>query len=163
KPDKVEDGTVPVYTEAMARLAGVEKATSEKLFENLRDKGQGGTGTGGGEGGGGGTGTGNSKGPGNRAPPSERRQRVLPLHMVFDTRSGEDYRLQLQSLQAILAIPDGPPGPDGQQKYLVFRDLRPRAKPAPEDLRAIQRIFWVDNRPESVGNLARALGLTEVP
>jgi hypothetical protein len=163
KPEKVEDGTVPVYTEAMARLAGVEKATSEKLFENLRDKGQGGTGTGGGKGTGVGTGTGGSKGPGNRAPLSERQQRVLRWNMVFDTRSGDDYRLQLQSLQAIVAIPDGPPDADGQQKYLVFRDLRRGAKPAPEDLRAIQRIFWVDNRPESVSNLARSLDLKEVP
>src|SRR5262249_60328078 len=81
KPEKVEDGTVPVYTEAMARLAGVEKATSEKRFENLRDKGQGGSGSGGGKGDGVGTGTGGAKGPGNRAPLSQRQKPVLRSHI----------------------------------------------------------------------------------
>ncbi|HKM55969.1 MAG TPA: hypothetical protein VJY33_21360, partial [Isosphaeraceae bacterium] len=83
-------------------------------------------------------------------------KRVLRWTMIFDTRNGEDYRVQLQALGAILAIPG-----DGQ--YLVIKDLRPPVRPVPEDLKKIQRIFWIDNRPDSVGPLGAALGLPRPP
>src|SRR5205814_1983334 len=51
--------------------------------------------------------------------------------------------------------------PDGQ--YLVMRDLKPPVAPAAEDVKQIQLIWWIDDRPESVRDLAQALGLREVP
>lgn len=78
-------------------------------------------------------------------------------NMVFDTRNGDDYRKQLESLGAILAIPEK----DGQ--YRVIRNLTPPVKPEAEDLQKLQRIFWVDDNAQSVRNLATALQLPETP
>lgn len=155
--DETGDPILESGSTALANLSDIRQDTAKLLMSNLRDKGKGGTGTGGGQGTGTGTGTGSAKGPGSKAPLSERQKRVLRWNMVFDTRNGEDYRRQLQALGAILAIPS----PDGQ--YLVIRDLRPPARPAAEDLQKLQRIFWVDSTPQSVHNLASALGLSGVP
>jgi len=78
-------------------------------------------------------------------------------NMVFDTKNGDDYRKQLEALGAILAIPEK----DGQ--YRVIRHLTPPVKPEAEDLRNLQRIFWVDDNAQSVRNLAGALQLPDVP
>jgi hypothetical protein len=153
-----QDGAIAEYTEAMGRLANLEKETQDKLVRSL---GKGGTGSGGGKGGGVGTGTGDARGSG-RGTLDERQKRVLRWNLVFDTRNGEDYRLQLQSLGAILGIPLGVGG-DGKMQYAIARDLRPPVRPVPEDILAIKRIFWIDNQPESVANLARALGLPSAP
>jgi hypothetical protein len=77
----------------------------------------------------------------------------------FETRDGgHDYARQLHVLGAILAIPR----PDGQ--YTVIRDLKQRpAQGKIEDIATIRRIFWVDNKPESVQSLAQALQLDRVP
>src|SRR5581483_11715541 len=149
--DNDQQGAITEYTEAMGQLANLEKETQEKLIRSL---GKGGPGSGGGKGAGVGTGVGDAKGSGKRGTMEERQRRVLRWNMVFDTRHGEDYRLQLQSLGAILAIPAGK-GPDGQEQFLVIRDLRPgiRLPDKPEDLTSIKRIFWVDGRPESIGPL----------
>jgi hypothetical protein len=157
--DDSKDGAIADYTEAMGRMADLEKAMQDKL---LRSLGKGGPGSGGGKGGRVGTGTGDDRGPGSRAPLDERQKRVIRWNMVFDTRHGEDYRLQLQSLGAILAVPAGV-GADGLVQYHVIRDLRPPARPVQEDLRNIKRVFWVDNRPESVGPLMEALRLPPAP
>jgi hypothetical protein len=159
--DNDQQGAITEYTEAMGQLAKLEKETQDKLIRSL---GQGGPGSGGGKGAGVGKGIGDGKGDGNRGTMEQRAKRMLRWNMVFDTRHGEDYRLQLQSLGAILAIPAGK-GPDGQQQFFVIRDLRPGVKlpDKPEDLTSIKRIFWVDGRPESIGPLAKALGLREMP
>src|SRR5262249_55430651 len=127
KPEKSEDGVID-YTEAMARLQGVEKATTEKWLDNLRDKGKGGDGSAGGKGRGVGAGTGDARGSGDKKAMDERVKRMLRWNLVFDTRNGEDYRVQLQALGAILAIPTGP------EQYVVLRDLKPGTRPAQEDL-----------------------------
>jgi hypothetical protein len=77
----------------------------------------------------------------------------------IETRDGgNDYARQLHALGAILAIPQ----PDGQ--YLIVRDLTKRpARGQIEDIGGIQRIFWVDNKPESVRSLVTALQLDRVP
>ena len=94
----------------------------------------------------GGNGTGDGSGDGKML--SQRQKRVLRWTMIFDTRSGDDYRVQLLAMGAILGIP----GPDGQ--YRVVRDLKQKpAKPQVEDLKKINRIFWVDDRPDSIGPL----------
>jgi hypothetical protein len=85
---------------------------------------------------------------------NERQKRVLRWTMMFDTRTGDDYRVQLLALGAILGIP----GPDGQ--YRIIRDLKQKpARLETEDLKKINRIFWVDDRPDSIGPLAQALGI----
>jgi hypothetical protein len=156
RPEKQDEG-ITDYTESISRLAKLEQGIQKNLIESMRDKGKGGDGTGGGQGDGQGTGTGDARGSGNKKAMDERVKRMLRWNLVFDTRNGEDYRLQLQSLGAIVAIPTGP------DQYMVLKDLRPGAKPAQEDLKNMNRIWWVDNREQSVGNLARALQLPAVP
>ncbi|HZT82036.1 MAG TPA: hypothetical protein VFA26_17550, partial [Gemmataceae bacterium] len=91
---------------------------------------------------------------------SKREKRVLRWTMIFDTVNGDDYARQLHGLGAILAIPK--PGPTPQ--YEVLRDLSKRpAKGKVEDLADIKRIYWVDNKPESVRSLSLALRLDQVP
>jgi hypothetical protein len=82
--------------------------------------------------------------------------------MIFSTQNGEDYLRQLRDIKpgtgAILAIPLG------NRKYEVLRDLSHLpAKGKEEDLADIKNIFWVDEQPESVANLARALGIKPPP
>jgi hypothetical protein len=90
---------------------------------------------------------------------SERKPRKDRWVLNFETRDGgNDYARQLQALGAILAIPQ----PDGG--YLIIRDLQRRpVRGQIEDIATIQRIFWVDNKPESVRSLAVALQLDRVP
>jgi len=135
---------------AAASLAKVRDDLRQDLMKGLSDPG-----SGGGKGGGDGTGVGKGKGPGTGTM-SDRQKRVLRWTMIFDTQNGADYRNQLQALGAILAIPS----PDG--RYLVIRNLA-QPRPQPEDVSKIQRIFWIDERPESVGPLMRAMGLNAVP
>ena len=78
--------------------------------------------------------------------------------MTFNTQNGDDYLNQLRDIKpgngAILAIPAG------SGKYEVIRDLAKRpAQGQVEDIGTIKRISWVDDKPESVAGLARALGI----
>jgi hypothetical protein len=143
--------------------AEVEKLT--KLSDDVRKKlfrgvaagaGQGGPGRDGGKDSGKDKGVGKASGDGKERG-TIRQKRVLRWTLVFSTVNGEDYRRQLKALGAILAIPDGAGG------YLVLRELERNAQPQREDLDKIQRIFWVDDRPESVTGLAQALGLRDIP
>ena len=77
--------------------------------------------------------------------------------MMFDTRDGRDYLQQLAALKAFVAVPTA-------SGYQVIRELN--ARPAVgkvEDLKDLKRIFWVDNRPESIRPLAEALGVKPIP
>jgi hypothetical protein len=124
----------------------------QKLARGLAPKGAPGRGNGPGPG------SGDEAGPGGGN--IDRRNRPLRWALVFNTRNGNDYLRQLEAFGAILAIPD-PRHPDG---YLVIRDLRRvPAEPQPEDIAKIERIFWIDDKPESVGSLSRALGLKAPP
>jgi hypothetical protein len=97
-------------------------------------------------------------GPDKLLPDNVRKQRMLRWTMVFDTKDGADYAKQLDALGAILAVP----ADDG--KFLVIRDLKQRpVKPVEEDIKTIQRIFWVDDRTDSVAPLAKALQLKDTP
>ena len=84
---------------------------------------------------------------------------MLRWSMIFDTRTGMDYLNQLRGLGAILAIPTGADG----KTYKIVRNLHPPAKLLDEDISKINRIFWVDDRPESVRSLMSALGYRQVP
>lgn len=127
-------------------ISKVGQDASARLMQQV------GKGTGTGTGGTGPKGTGGTGGDGRIL--SERQKRVLRWTMMFDTRTGDDYRVQLLALGAILGIPDQ----DGQ--YRIIRNLGQRpAKLEVEDLKKINRIFWVDDRPQSIGPLAESLGI----
>lgn len=152
-------------TEALKKLEKLNSETRKKLMEGLSPgKGQGGTGRGGGKDTGAGTGTGKAQGPGKGGIVNEHVKRALRWTMMFNTRDGRDYRKQLADLsrnmreKTIVAIPR----PDGQ--YLVFRNLAhepPNGRT--EDIGDIKRIFWVDEKPESIMSLSEALGVRGQP
>jgi len=158
---KSADGTqaVRVSEEALAALGKLNAEARKQLSQGVRSQGKGGQGTGGGGGAGTGPGKGNNQGPGD-SKESQRVKRTLRWIMVFSTRDGRDYADQLQSLGAILAVPN----PANPEQFLVTRDLarRPVALKV-EDVKNINRIYWIDDRRESVDQLAAALGIRPVP
>jgi hypothetical protein len=90
---------------------------------------------------------------------SEREKQMLRWTLNFRTENGEDYLRQLLDVKpgggAILAVPK-----DKEGTYEVIRDLN--ARPAVgqvEDVMKLNRIFWIDDKPESVAVLARTLGI----
>lgn len=117
--------------------------------------GKGGSGSGGGSGDGQGTGTGSGRGEGHGTL-TQREKRMLRWSMLFDTRNGRDYLDQLRGLGAILAVPVDPTG----KNYKLIRDLSARpAKLSDEDISKIQRIYWIDDKPESVRDVMDVLGV----
>ena len=106
---------------------------------------------------GGGTGGTGTKGTGASGDITARQKRVLRWTMMFDTSNGADYARQLQAMGAILGIP----GPDG--KYRILRQLQRPAQLINEDITKIKRIFWIDDKPDSIGPLLQALGLPPAP
>jgi hypothetical protein len=108
-------------------------------------------------------GTGNKKGTLEQKIQREKRQ--LRWRVLFNTRSGSDYQNQLYALRAILVVAEFQPGSNTDLMYRkVIRNLaRSPARPRIEDVRKIQGIFWIDDKPESVQSLARALGLRPPP
>jgi hypothetical protein len=104
-----------------------------------------------------------------------RAQRQLRWKVLFSTSSGRDYQDQLYALRAILVIAEPKPGPGGMpmrdargQVLLMYRKvIRDLSQsPAPvqnEDVRKIPGIFWIDDKPESVRELAQSLGLPQPP
>lgn len=148
-------------SESTKTLDRLDKNLREKLFRGLGDnanvapKGRGGSGMGGGKDKGVGTADGDGIGTGTIGA---RQQRVLRWTLMFNTLDGNDYRRQLAALGAILAIPE----PNGE--YKVIRDLNRRpATGELEDVTKLNRIFWVDDKPDSVGSLATALALRPIP
>jgi hypothetical protein len=142
-----------------SRLSAAGEKARKALSGILAGHGEGGPGSGGGQGSGTGTGIGNASGPG-RGNLNQREKRQLRWTMIFNTSSGGDYADQLRGLGAILAIP----GPNGD--YLVIRDLDKRhrpVRPEAEDLKSLNRIYWVDDKPQSVHSLATALGIRPIP
>ncbi|GIW82500.1 MAG: hypothetical protein KatS3mg105_4307 [Gemmatales bacterium] len=145
----------------------VEKIT--RLGQSARDllsrvqpgKGSGGPGSGGGKDRGKGPGEGDLTGPGKqKGTLNVRQKRVLRWVMMFNTRDGDDYRRQLAYLGAIIAVPEA------GNRFRVYRDLTqspPRGRIEDISETLSDRIFWVDDRPQSVASLARALGLRHIP
>jgi hypothetical protein len=151
----------PALKEAHDRLANLSKDARKQLFQGVASpgpsKGLGGSGEGAGKGKGRGTGEGDLEGAG-KGKLNVRQKRVLRWVMLFNTLDGNDYLNQLHGLGAILAIPD----PQGG--YQVIRDLKKLpAQGDREELADIKRIFWIDDKAQSVGSLARALRLTFPP
>jgi len=146
--------TINEANEAVKSLKKLSTDARSKLLNSLGPgKGQGGPGRGGGRDSGNDTGKDKFSGAGvNKF--SQRQTRVLRWVMRFNTLNGNDYRRQLAGLGAILAFPQD----DGS--YMVYRDLRAPAKGAIEDIASIKRIFWVDDKKDSIRSLAAAM---EVP
>jgi hypothetical protein len=143
--------------EVQKRVGALKEDARKKIFGPLAGKGRGGSGEGGGLDKGKDTGTGRGEGDGKI---SARQKRVLRWVMLFNTQNGTDYARQLAALGAILAFPN----PRDANEYLVIRDLSARPIAANvEDLSAINRIFWVDEKRQSVDSLARALGIEPMP
>jgi hypothetical protein len=144
--------------DAVRAQAHVADSVREKLRRGLMPgQGQGGPGSGGGKDRGTDTGIGRDTGPGT-GNMNERLKRTLRWVMVFDTFNGEDYARQLAGLGAILAFPRS------KDQYLVVRDLNTRpARGHVEDIEKIKRIYWVDDKRESITPLCLALGVKPVP
>lgn len=119
-----------------------------------------------GPGGGGGTsptGTGPGEGPGQGPGTGNigvRQKRQMRWTLIFNTRSGldggRDYLQQLRALGAILAIPLE------NDQFMVYH-LEKSNQGKIEDISQINRIYWVDNRPQSVQGLAMAMGIRPPP
>jgi hypothetical protein len=112
----------------------------------------------------GGPGRGGPGGPGPRTGQVKQSPRVERMNrwvLRFNTSSGADYVAQLRGLGAILAVPtqEVPDDP----RYRLIRDLRPGAKLLDEDLSKINRIYWKDEKPESVREVMNYLGLRMTP
>jgi len=141
-------------------MANLDKDAQNKLRDGLNPgRGEGGSGKDGGKDGG----KGKRKGPGNgdsKASLSPREERMLRWTMSFDTRNGSDYLKQLESLSAILGIPK----PENPRDYHIIRDLEKRPVDLlNEDLSQIQRIYWIDDKPNSVRAVMDTLGLPMTP
>lgn len=141
------------------QLSNIGQQAKTQIDGIIAGKGKGGEGSGGGKGKGRGTGDGDKVGPGTGSGKiSQREKRQLRWVMMFDTRDGSDYLRQLSGLGAILALPQG------EGSYYVIRDLLKRpAVGMTEDLGKLDRIYWIDDKPQSVASLANALGIPPPP
>lgn len=138
-------------TRALEQLSKLDK----RMRDALMGGGSGTPGANGGRGGGDGGGRGNTPGSGTD---DVRWKRKLRWTITFNTQSGGDYLRQLDALGAILAVKT----PNGELKCIKNLMARP-TKLETEDLNKLSRIFWIDDKRESVEQLARALGLDFVP
>ncbi|HEX4589117.1 MAG TPA: hypothetical protein VH120_04265, partial [Gemmataceae bacterium] len=131
-----------------------------KLDANLRKQLMGAGGSGPGSGGGNGPGDGTGTRPGNEPGQinNVRTKRKLRWTITFNTQSGADYLKQVHALGAILAFRT----PGGELKCVKDLMRRP-VQLETEDLKKLNRIFWIDDRRDSVEQLARAMGLDFVP
>jgi len=155
-----EDLQPVMDSRAAPAIAALEKSIREKLANGIRAaEGKAGPGSGGGSGSGSGKGIGDSTGDQTNRPKTltKREKRMLRWHMIFTANSGPEYVAQMRALGAVLAFPVGP------DRYQTVRDLKPGAKLQDEDLKAIQRIYWIDDKPQSVRDVVAALGLNLVP
>lgn len=139
-------------TQAAKRLAELDEKMRKAL---LAGNGGGGTGSKGGTG----TGDGPGVGPGDQPGTSNARtKRKLRWTITFNTNSGADYLRQVHVLGAIVAFRT----PDGEVKCVKDLMKRPVVL-VTEDLAKLNRIFWYDDKRETVEQMARAMGLDFVP
>jgi hypothetical protein len=144
-----------------ASAAALQKLADANIRIRLPDGEEGrkgsGTGKGGGSGSGVGEGVGSGTGPG-RANLTQREKRMLRWSMLFNTASGPDYVSQLQGLGAILAIPVREDA--NGREYRIIRDMARRpAQLVNEDISQIQRIYWIDDKAQSVRDVLTVLGV----
>jgi hypothetical protein len=162
QPFKFDDTAIRyIHRSDTASSAALQKLAEANIRIRLPDgreagRGQGGTGSGGGSGSGEGTGVGSGKGEGGTL--TQREKRMLRWSMIFNTNSGPDYVSQLQGLGAILAIPVREDA--SGREYKTIRNLSARpAKLLTEDISQIPRIYWIDDKAQSVQDVLRTLGV----
>ncbi len=86
--------------------------------------------------------------------PRKPKKRMERWNMIFKTKNGSDYLLQLHSIGAILVIP----GP--QDTYTVYRNLgKAPFTGKKEDIEAIKGLRWMDTNKASVNAIAAVMGL----
>ncbi|MFL5244207.1 MAG: hypothetical protein ACJ8FY_19050 [Gemmataceae bacterium] len=148
--------------EKIDKMAPLDKQLLQGLAKGTgpRPKGEGGSGTGGGRGSGVGPGKGSGVGPGNENIRNKRIERKMRWTMNFNTFDGRDYAKQLEDMGAIIAAPL----PGETRKYTLIRNIgKPSKKEVTEDLNALDRIWWTDDNPRSVHELAVALEIRQIP
>lgn len=149
-------------TETWQSLGNLEREAREKLRRAVNPnagsgQGQGGSGRDGGMDTGRDTGKGSGTGEGV-GKLSQREKRVLRWGMTFNTTSGSDYLNQLHGLGAVLALPvNGKPG-----QYILVKDLQNPGGSMVEDVSSLNKIYWIDDKPESVRALYSVL-LAKMP
>jgi hypothetical protein len=139
-------------------LRKLEKLDADFRKSLLGPPGQGRGGPGSGGGSGTGAGRGDGDGSGSSGKINTRTQRQLRWTLTFNIRTGSDYLRQLDVLHAILAFRH----PDGSLKVVKNLLQRP-LKLEDDDVKGLNRIFWIDDDPASVDKMARALGLEFTP
>jgi len=77
----------------------------------------------------------------------------------FNTKNGRDYLAQLDSVGAILLIPQ----PPDWKSSKIIRDLKTPNAGKEEDLTQFAQMQFTDTRPDSVRDVAQALGLDFTP
>jgi hypothetical protein len=159
---KVAEDLTDIGKKALVVLAQRKQAPKTRKGSKDKDGGSGG-GKDKGRGKGRDRGTGNKKGTLEQKIQREKRQ--LRWRVLFNTRSGSDYQNQLYALRAILVVAEFQPGSNTNLMYRkVIRNVaQTPANPQNEDVRKIQGIFWIDDKPESIQSLARALGIRPPP
>src|SRR5262245_28510977 len=142
-------------TDALDKLNQLDKG----LRDALAGKGQGGAGSRGGKGPGEGPGVGPGTDIGGKL--SQTAKRRLKWTILFNTTSGMDYLRQLNALGATLAV-NAPP--ENEVKVITNLLSRP-VKLEKGDIGKLMRdhIYWIDDKHDSVEQLAGALGLGFVP
>lgn len=91
-------------------------------------------------------------------PLSKREKRMLRWTLSFGNTTEEEYVNRMQELGAILAFPVN------DKEYAIVRDLSKRpAEVKNEDITKIERIYWFDNKAESVGSVCKLLGIKGSP
>jgi len=113
----------------------------------------------GGRGAGKGTGTGPGEGDGDGAAGrmSQKQKRQLRWTLLFNIKSPRDYLDQLGLMKAIVGVQY----PDKSIKLIRDPSRRPAVVEAAE--RVPDRIFWMDDSPDSVRALAAELGIKDSP
>jgi len=92
---------------------------------------------------------------------TKREKRMLRWTMRFTANNGPEYVAQLAGLGAILAIPLGT---GAEPRFELVRDLRKRPAVAKEeDVSEVKRIYWIDDKPNSVRDVLTTLGLARKP
>ncbi|MCA9164196.1 MAG: hypothetical protein KDA62_14505 [Planctomycetales bacterium] len=86
-----------------------------------------------------------------------RSGRAARWVLTFDTRTPQDYLKQMGGLGAEVAFPDR------GDRYRYFTDLAGSPKSSLRDLASENRIYWVDENPQSYMPVAQHLGVGRPP
>ena len=106
-----------------------------------------------------GPGAGFLKGPGTgTGPRTIRDERAARWEMIFRADSHADYLRQLHALGAYIGIPDL------NGKLMIVKNLNDRpTKWQYETNSELDRVYWIDNRPESARGIAELLQMDVIP